>query len=243
MVIRLDGFHTPMSFLCCIGHIMQNSGLQELIETVYAPNIVTHILSGKEVPWLSKDILLSIASLLKVFFSTGLSAAIFTSESMAHGCSAEMTHELQSSLGSNRTAHLWLLYMDMVAILKRFIKAVRTGNWELHLMTMKEVLPFVAVAVIEQVLMRRVKFAGGLTRGRGMAEIQRIQWLLSMPACSDVNTAIHKFTGPRYETSDLIKDVHGSRTKNSFLRKIKAKELLEKGMLISTRQRALAKTF
>ena len=32
--------------------------------------------------------------------------------------------------------------------------------------------------VIEQVLMRSIKSTGGLTRGRGMAEIQRLLWLL-----------------------------------------------------------------
>ncbi|WAR13479.1 hypothetical protein MAR_027659 [Mya arenaria] len=169
---------------------------------------------------------------------------------------------VKSSLGSNRTAQLWLQYMDMVAILKRFIKAVRTGNWELHLMTMKEMLPFFAAAgrhlylktgwvyiqqmsslqttykdvydsfrsghhvirradrfwaglstdlVIEQALMRSVKSAGGLTKGREMSEIQRVQWLLSMPACSDVNTAIQEYIGQRYETSDQHKDTQSSR--------------------------------
>ena len=38
--------------------------------------------------------------------------------------------------------------------------------------------------VIEQVLMRSVKSQGGLTRGRGMNAIQRLLWLLSMPACA-----------------------------------------------------------
>ncbi|KAH3731250.1 hypothetical protein DPMN_057258 [Dreissena polymorpha] len=38
-----------MSFLGCIGQLMQNTGLQELLETVYAPNAVVHILSGKAV--------------------------------------------------------------------------------------------------------------------------------------------------------------------------------------------------
>ena len=42
--------------------------------------------------------------------------------------------------------------------------------------------------VIEQVLMRTIKTTGELTRGRGMEELQRSQWVLSMPACS-------KFTG------------------------------------------------
>ncbi|CAG2256701.1 unnamed protein product [Mytilus edulis] len=49
--------------------------------------------------------------------------------------------------------------------------------------------------MIEQVLMRSVKTAGGLTRGRGMGESQRSQWLLSMPACADMNQAIQELTG------------------------------------------------
>ena len=43
---------------------------------------------------------------------------------------------------------------------------------------------------IEQVLMRSIKTSGGLTRGRGMGEMQRLVWLLSIPACADVNNAI-----------------------------------------------------
>ena len=49
LVVRLRGFHAEMSFLGCIGHVMSGSGLQELLEVVYSPNTVTHILSGKAV--------------------------------------------------------------------------------------------------------------------------------------------------------------------------------------------------
>jgi len=49
LVVRLGGFHAEMSFLGCIGHVMSGSGLQELLEVVYSPNTVTHILSGKAV--------------------------------------------------------------------------------------------------------------------------------------------------------------------------------------------------
>ena len=38
-----------MSFLGCIGHLMQGSGLTELLETEYASNAVVHMLNGKEV--------------------------------------------------------------------------------------------------------------------------------------------------------------------------------------------------
>ena len=40
--------------------------------------------------------------------------------------------------------------------------------------------------VIEQVLMGSVKTTGGLTRGLGLTEPQRLVWLLSMPACAGV---------------------------------------------------------
>ena len=49
IVLRLGGFHTIMSFLGCIGHIMAGSGLQEVLEQLYASNVVSHILSGKAV--------------------------------------------------------------------------------------------------------------------------------------------------------------------------------------------------
>ena len=129
----------------------------------------------------------------------------------------------------------------MVDILRKFLKNERTGNWRLHLETVREMLPFFAASghtlfaksahvylqtmlellrshpdlyqkfeagfhvlrrsdrywaglstylIIEQVLMRSVKTHGGLTRGRGMTEIQRLVWVLPMPACANVNEAM-----------------------------------------------------
>ena len=49
MVLRLGGFHTEMSFLGCIGHLMASSGLQELLEMIYASNTVVHMLTGKAI--------------------------------------------------------------------------------------------------------------------------------------------------------------------------------------------------
>ena len=43
--------------------------------------------------------------------------------------------------------------------------------------------------VIEQVLMRSIKTNGGLTRGTGMGENERLVWLLSMSACAEVNAS------------------------------------------------------
>ena len=45
-----------------------------------------------------------------------------------------------------RTAMLWLLYLDMVSILQRFIKAERMANWKLHVQTVQDMLPYFAAS-------------------------------------------------------------------------------------------------
>lgn len=50
-----------------------------------------------------------------------------------------------------------------------------------------------------------------MTRGRGMSEGQRAQWILSMPDCAEMNNALQEFTGVNYGTSDQHKDGGESR--------------------------------
>ena len=49
IVFRLGGFHTEMSFLGCIRSLMDGYGLKEIMEIIYAPNAVEHILTGKAI--------------------------------------------------------------------------------------------------------------------------------------------------------------------------------------------------
>ena len=42
MVLRLRRFHMQMSFFCSIGHAMAGSGLQKLLEVVFAGNAIRH---------------------------------------------------------------------------------------------------------------------------------------------------------------------------------------------------------
>jgi hypothetical protein len=46
----------------------------------------------------------------------------------------------------SRTGSVWIQLLNMIRILKTFIKAERTGNWELHLQTTMKMLPFFAAA-------------------------------------------------------------------------------------------------
>ena len=59
--------------------------------------------------------------------------------------------------------------------------------------------------------MRSLKTTGGMTRGRGMSEGQRAQWILSMPDCSEINHAMQEFTGVSYNSSDQHKEDGESR--------------------------------
>ena len=81
--------------------------------------------------------------------------------------------------------------------------------------------------VIEQVLMRSVKTSGGLTRGRGMTEVQRAQWLLSMPACADVNSAMQNLTGVGFHTSEQHKETSNSRKKRDKMDTLKILSFLQ----------------
>lgn len=47
---------------------------------------------------------------------------------------------------TNRTAVIWLQNMEMIDILRAFIRAERTANWELHLQTISEMLPYLAAS-------------------------------------------------------------------------------------------------
>ncbi|KAH3798705.1 hypothetical protein DPMN_156829 [Dreissena polymorpha] len=47
--------------------------------------------------------------------------------------------------------------------------------------------------------MRSLKRTGGLTRGRGMSEIQRTSWLSSIPACAEMNQAMQEIIGMNYK--------------------------------------------
>jgi len=70
--------------------------------------------------------------------------------------------------------------------------------------------------LIEQVLMRSIKTTGGLTRGRGMTETQRLVWLLSTNACSEVNLAMQDLTSVSYMTSEQHKEVSMTRQKKDL---------------------------
>ena len=188
IVLQLGGFHAEMSFLGAIGHLMAGSGLQELLELIYASNAVVHMFSGKAIAravrgHLIVDAALNALLLAKIFGvplpgssesedveaeevieetarNADLDEVSVLYESLMQGSmSADQVYQsdvmkrmheaLEKETGllkSSRTATLWLQYMEMVDILRKYIRAERTGNWDLHLQALSEMLPYLAAS-------------------------------------------------------------------------------------------------
>ena len=69
---------------------------------------------------------------------------------------------------------------------------------------------------IEHVLLRSMKTSGGLTRGRGMTETQRLVWLMPMPSCAKVNDAMQHLTAVMYHTRELHKETTKARQERDY---------------------------
>ena len=64
--------------------------------------------------------------------------------------------------------------------------------------------------------MRSIKARGERTRGRGVRKQKRTVWLLSTPACSQVNHAMQQVPRVCYDGSEQHKEVSNSRTNKDY---------------------------
>lgn len=157
--VRLGGFHLLMSFLGSIGFIMAGSGLEEAFETVYAPRAVIHIMNGHAYERALRAHFLAHLVLTKLIldgcvdkFSSQLQKKVKNfmdkfdvteiDESGADSIMDEIESQFQNLSENSRTAELWLQYWKQITILKYFIRAERTGDFELHLYSIKLMIPY-----------------------------------------------------------------------------------------------------
>lgn len=71
-VLRSGGFHTYMSFLGAIGHLMQGSGLASIFDLIYAEATVPYMLCGKEVSRATRAHLILYANRVIPYFTSVL---------------------------------------------------------------------------------------------------------------------------------------------------------------------------
>lgn len=163
IVVRLGGFHLLMSFLGTIGYIMAESGLDQLLNVVYAENSVVHILNGhaysrairahmlastaighlilKHVH-LTHEEEVEIKDLLQDFTDCPPTKQTVDDNAAVKSISNKFNQEILKIEESGPTAKLWIQYLKMVTLVRRFIEAERTGNWELHLAVVKMMMPY-----------------------------------------------------------------------------------------------------
>jgi hypothetical protein len=72
IVLKLGGFHTLMSFIGCIGQLMEGLGLQDLLNLVYATNTVPHMLSGKAISRAIRGLFLVESAVMFVLINTDI---------------------------------------------------------------------------------------------------------------------------------------------------------------------------
>ena len=65
LFIRIGGFHTAMAFMGAIGTIIADSGLEDIWDTVYAPNTAEHMQTGHDYARALRAHILSSAAITK----------------------------------------------------------------------------------------------------------------------------------------------------------------------------------
>ena len=72
--------------------------------------------------------------------------------------------------------------------------------------------------------MRSIKSRGGLTRGRGITESVRLQWIFSMHKCSGIHDAMTTVTDLKTRASEQHIKLGRSRYKHDFQVLVKIQE-------------------
>ncbi|GBM97083.1 hypothetical protein AVEN_134370-1 [Araneus ventricosus] len=163
IVVRLGGFHMCVSFLGSIGFIMAGSGLKEVLSSIYASHSVDKILTGHAYSRAVRGHTLLLIALSKIIFSE---MNLTSEEQQFMDAYLNDWHEAMPSFSKvevlrilndvkkkyknkclqlkerGPTSKLWVQYLDMVLVLKDFIRAERMGDWRAYLSTIKRMIPY-----------------------------------------------------------------------------------------------------
>ena len=157
VIVRLGGLHITFSYMGSDGYIMSGSGQEQMWSTAYAEGSIPQVMSGHSYSRALRAHILSVQSIASVLLSApgvldqvddtwydllhesiALEDAISTKEvfQVAH----ILEQEIEKARKLGRTAKLWIQHFDHVITLLRFIWAERTGDWDLHIMSVRAML-------------------------------------------------------------------------------------------------------
>ncbi|XP_036361935.1 uncharacterized protein LOC118764887 [Octopus sinensis] len=146
IVLRLGVFHTLISFLSSTGYLMRGTGLQEILEVIFAGNTVTHILTetaaaraigghllvGSILPHFSWGSSLLYLMTMDLGTIGNLYDDLFSGEITLNDVESSLyLQNLQKKLETHKDmlessyciARLWLLYMGTIDIMRSFTQS------------------------------------------------------------------------------------------------------------------------
>ncbi|KAJ8049891.1 hypothetical protein HOLleu_02834 [Holothuria leucospilota] len=141
IVLILGGFHTAMSYLGSIGHIMEGSGLKETLELVYAGNAVEHIFFRREDFQDTSDDLREALKCCDAFLAEEMTDGMVCQQDVFDRIKEKMRAE-KERLSEFPTGNLWVQYMGMVDLQKTFLGSQRTGDFQLYLRCLQDMDPY-----------------------------------------------------------------------------------------------------
>ena len=128
VIVCPGGMHTIMSFIGCIGTLMCNSGLEELLSTAFKG--ITHMMTEKAWPKAFCGLRMVAEAVLEPFVLAG-NVTVSAFENMLE-CARQ-----------SRTGRLWIDSLIIsVSILLLFVRAEIEGDWLLHMYCLQRMIPY-----------------------------------------------------------------------------------------------------
>ena len=125
---RLGGMHTLMNFAGAVGVLMADTGLESILQVAFGG--VSSMLSGKKYPQNIRALRLLTEELLR-----GTIVQMDSYDSLMK--------VLDDKSKKSRTAKLWVENLiKPVMLMMMFVRAEREADWPLHLLCVKEMMPY-----------------------------------------------------------------------------------------------------
>jgi len=126
--IRLGGMHFIMNFIGCVGSLMAETGLSDIMECAFGG--VGHMLSGKKYPQNFRALRMVTEELLRPIIQEVTNMQ-------------ELMEVLEVRATESRTTRLWLdIVIKPVFLMMLFCRAEKEDEWPLHLLSVKNMLPY-----------------------------------------------------------------------------------------------------